>query len=173
MEPIETITKRGQQSFELHNQINPIQITIDDDRRVNILKKHAIVYYKFIPMGILIPTSVKHDTWQIFVTCRELIEAKTALINIKLVNLLATTNFNKINSKEHIKGKSLWEQVNFDNLEEEKNKDHFCFSFKTASLNDLLLFSIHLINGDNTPITFTVGENKISILNFKIEVFLE
>ena len=87
--------------------------------------------------------------------------------------MLATINFNKINNKEHIKGKSLWEQVNFDNLEEEENIDHFSFSFKTASLNDLLLFSIHLINGDNTPITFTVGENKISILNFKTEVFLE
>lgn len=39
MEPIETIKIRGQQSFEFYDQINPIQITIDDDRIVNILKK--------------------------------------------------------------------------------------------------------------------------------------
>ena len=53
MEPIETIAIRGQQSFELHNQIYPIQITIDDDRTLNIFKKeHTKIYYKFKPMGI-------------------------------------------------------------------------------------------------------------------------
>ena len=39
MRPIEIITIREQQSFKLYNQINPIQITIDDNRIVNIFKK--------------------------------------------------------------------------------------------------------------------------------------
>ena len=41
---------------------NPMQIIIDDDRIVNILKKHAKVYYKFTAMGILFPASVENDT---------------------------------------------------------------------------------------------------------------
>ena len=41
MRPIETITIREQQSFKLYNQINPIQITIDDNRIVNIFKKNT------------------------------------------------------------------------------------------------------------------------------------
>ena len=39
-----------------------MQIIIDDDRIVNILKKHAKVYYKFTAMGILFPASVENDT---------------------------------------------------------------------------------------------------------------
>ena len=39
MNPLETLMIRGQQSFELHDQINPIQIRTDDDRVVNTLKK--------------------------------------------------------------------------------------------------------------------------------------
>ena len=39
MEPIETITIKEKQSFELYDHINPMQITIDDDRIVNIFKK--------------------------------------------------------------------------------------------------------------------------------------
>ena len=33
-------------------------------------------------------------------------------------------------------------------------------------------FSIHLIDDNNEQIAFTAGENKISILNFQIDVFL-
>ena len=38
---------------------------------------------------------------------------------------------------------------------------------KTCSLNDLLNFSINLINDDNKPVKFSSGEQKMSILNFK------
>ena len=171
MEPVETIMIRAQQNFELYDQINSMQITIDGDSMVNILKEHENVYYKFISMGILFPALVKNDTEQIFVMCRELNDAKPALINGKLVNLLAAINLNKINDWEHIKGKSLWVNVNFDNLQEAKKIDYFCFSFKTASLNDLLLFIIYLIDDFNNAITFNNGEKKISISNFKNHVF--
>ena len=110
-----------------------------------------------MPMGILFPASVKNDTEQIFVTCRELNGAKPVLINGKLVNLLATMNLNKTNCWEHIKGKSLWVNVNFDSLEEVK-KYHFCFSIKKASLNDLLSFSTYLIDDTKNAITFNDRE---------------
>ena len=35
MDPLETLTTRGQRSLELHNQINQIQITINVYRVVN------------------------------------------------------------------------------------------------------------------------------------------
>ena len=53
-----------------------MQIIIDDDRIVNIFKKHAKVYYKFTAMGILFPASVKND----IVTYRELKDANPATI---------------------------------------------------------------------------------------------
>ena len=57
-------------------------------------------------MGILFP-SIKNDTKQIFVSCRELNKAKTALINKKDVNILGIINLNKINNWKYIEGNSL------------------------------------------------------------------
>ena len=164
---------RGQQKFDLHDVLNPVQIEINNDRILNILKKHENIHFKLTPIGILFPSSVKNDTKQIFATCRELNNAKTALINRKIVNILGIVNLNKINNWEHIKGKSLWVNINFDDSKKINIIDHLPFSFETLSLNDMLGFSINLIDDDNKPIEFNSGETKISILNFKIEVFLK
>ena len=37
-EPVETIIIRAQQSFEIDGGLNPVQIEIEDDRVLNILK---------------------------------------------------------------------------------------------------------------------------------------
>ena len=170
-EPEETLIIRGQQNFDLHF-LNPVQIEINDDRILNILKKHKSIYHKLTPLGILLPSSVTNDTKQIFVTCGELNNAKTALINGKIYNILGIINLNKINNWEYIKGKSLWVNINFDETNQiNNNSEHLSFSFITSSLNDLLNFSIHLIDDNNKTIEFNTGETKISISNFKTEVF--
>ena len=52
------------------------------------------------------------------------------------------------------------------------NNSHLCFPFVTRSLNDLLSFSIDLQGDKNKEIEFNLGEQKITILNFQIDVFL-
>ena len=116
-------------------------------------------------------SSVQNNTKQIFVTCIELNDVKVALINSKVSNILEVINLNKIKNWEYIKGKSLSASINFNSLEEVKSAEHFWFSFKTLSLNDLLLFNIYLIDENNKPIKFTNDKNKISILNFKSNIF--
>ena len=116
-------------------------------------------------------SSVENGTKQIFVTCRELNDAKVVPINGKISNILGVTNLNKIENWEYIKEKLLWVNVNFNSLEEVKSAGNFCFPFKTTSLSYLLSFSIYLIDDDNKPIEFVSSENKISILHFKIDVF--
>ena len=125
------------------------------------------------PTYILFPSSVTNDTKQIFVTCRTLNEAKIVLINGKIYNILGIINLNKINDWEYIKGKSLWVNVNFDGADQINNSEHIYFSFMTSSLNDLLNFNINLNDDDKKAIEFNSGEKKISIMNFKIEVFLK
>ena len=81
---------------------------------------------------------------------------------------------NKINNWEYIKGKTLWVSINFDETNQiNNNSEHLSFSFVTSSLNDLLNFSINLIDYNNKTKEFNTGETKISILNFKTEVFLK
>ena len=60
-------------------------------------------------------------------------------------------------------------------LEEQRelnNSRHLCFSFMTLTLNDLLDFSINLIDDNNKEIEFASNEKKISILNFKTDMLL-
>ena len=53
------------------------------------------------------------------------------------------------------------------------NSEHLSFPIVTSSLNDLLNFSINLIDNNNKTIEFNTGETKIRIFNFKTEVFLK
>ena len=150
----------GQQKFDLHNILNPIEIEINDDRILNTLKKHKNVYYRLTSIGILFPSSVTNDTKQIFVTCRELNNAKVALINGKIYSILGIINLDKISNWEYIKGKSLWVNVSFTEQEQINDSKHLSFSFKTLFLNHLLNFSINLIDEDNKSIKFNSGEQK-------------
>ena len=61
-EPIETVIIRAQQRFEIASGLNPVQIEIEDDRILNILRKYKNVRYKLTLLGLLFPASIKIDT---------------------------------------------------------------------------------------------------------------
>ena len=79
-EPVETVTIRAQQNFEIVRGLNLVQIKIEDDRVLNILKNHKNTTYKLTPVGILFPASIKNNTEQVFITCRKLNKVKKPLI---------------------------------------------------------------------------------------------
>ena len=74
-EPNETVIIRAQQCFEVAGGMNPVQIELEDDRLLNLLKKKKKkiknATYKLTPLGILFGVSLQNDTQQIFITCRE------------------------------------------------------------------------------------------------------
>ena len=92
-------------------------------------------------------------------------------MNGKIYNIIRIINLDKTNSWGYIKETSLQANVSFSEPKQINNIDHLSFSFKTLSLN-MLGFSINLTDDDNKLIEFNGGETKISILNFKIGVFL-
>ena len=47
---------------------------------------------------MLFPASVKNDTQQIFVTCRELNDVKKSLLNSKICGLIGIIDLQKINN---------------------------------------------------------------------------
>ena len=119
--------------------------------------------YRLTPLGILFPASVKNDTEQIFITCRELNNVKKALINSKIYGLIGITDLKKINDWEEIKGRSLWINVTFEEQKEINNSKHLCFPFMTRALSDLLNFSINLVNDNNKQIVFEDNEKNKDI----------
>ena len=160
-DPIETVIIRGQQKFDLYDVLNPIQIQINNGRILNTLKKNKNVNYKLTPIGILVPSSVKNYTNQIFVTYRALNNTKVPLINRKIYNIHAIINLNKINNWEYITRKSLWVNASFNETDQINNTEHIYFEFTTSSLNDLLYFSLNLIDNSNKPIEFSNDKKNI------------
>ena len=94
-QPIETIVIRAQQNFEIAGRLNPIQIEIEDDRVINILKKYKNVIYKVTPLGLLFPPSIKNETKQIFVTRKELNGVKKSILNGKVYDLISIIDLGK------------------------------------------------------------------------------
>ena len=72
----------------------------------------------------------------------------------------------KINNWEEIKGQSLWINAMLEERKEISNSRHLCFPFVTSSLNDLLNFSINLIDDHNKQITFEENAKKKKHVKF-------
>ena len=132
---------------------------------INKLNKYKQIKHKFTLIGLLFPASIQNDTSQIFLTFRELNKGKTALINRKIESILGVINLDKIDEWDKIKEKSDWTNA------KDKNSEYISFTFETKNLADLLSFSLYLIDSQNNKITVNSVETKISILNFKIEIF--
>ena len=101
-EPVEMVIICAQQIFEIVGGLNPIQ-KIKDDRVLNMLKKYKNATYKLTPLGILFPASIKDDTEQVFITCRNLNKVKKALINSKIYDLIEIIDIKEIKNWKEIK----------------------------------------------------------------------
>ena len=71
-DPIETITIRAQQDFDIDGGLNPIQIEIKDNNIIHLLQKYKNVAYKITPLGLLFPASFKNNTSQVFILGKNL-----------------------------------------------------------------------------------------------------
>ena len=64
MEIVNSVMINGQQSFEKHNQLNPVEIKIGDNQVINLLRKKNATY-RFIPICLLFSSWIKNNTNQI------------------------------------------------------------------------------------------------------------
>ena len=85
---------------------------------------------------------------------------KKTLINSKIYSLIGITDLKKINNWDEIKGQSIWINATLEEQEEINNSRHLCSAFSTKTFNDLLSFSIYLIDDNNKEITFENSEKK-------------
>ena len=127
---------------------------------LNILKIYKNILYRLTLLGILFPGSVKNNTEQILLTSRELNDIKKALIYSKIYGLLEIIDFEKINNWEEIKGQPIWINATLEVQREINTSKHLCFPFRTRTLNNLLNFSINLLDDNNNPITFENNKKK-------------
>ena len=88
-EPIESVIIRAQENFDVVGGLNPIQIEINDDTVIKILKNYKNIVYKIISLGLLFPASIKNDTRKIFVLAKKLNRVKKCILTYKYYDILA------------------------------------------------------------------------------------
>ena len=60
-EPIESVIIHVLQNFDIDGGLNPVKIELEDNRIINILKKHKNARYRLMPLCFLFSTSVKNE----------------------------------------------------------------------------------------------------------------
>ena len=106
-QPTVSIMIPAQQNFHAYDSLNPIQIEIEDNRIINILKIYKNVIYKVTPLGLLFPASVKSDTKQTFITGKELSAVKNSILNGKVYDLIFQIDLHKISNWKDIRRQSI------------------------------------------------------------------
>ena len=134
---------------------------------LNYSKKHK---YRFIANSLLFSSSIKGDTKNIFITTHGLNDAKDLLINGKIFQGIGVIYISEIENWDKIKNESYWTNVILTDSTYLIAAKHFGFGFETTELHNLLNFEYLLLNDQGKSLEFKQGEDKISVLNFIIQV---
>ena len=60
-EPTESVIIHVLQNFDIDGGLNPVKIELEDNRIINILKKHKNARYRLTSLCFLFSTSVKNE----------------------------------------------------------------------------------------------------------------
>ena len=168
-EIVDTVHILGLQNFDDYGRLNPVEITIDSNKIIKTLSNYKKYRFRFIIESLLFSTNLQNNTDVIFVTCNNLMEAKTALINSKLYKTLGVVYLSEIKDWDLIKNNSKRAQAVLVNSDHWK-ASCFSFVFTTKNIFDLFNFTITLLDGSGNVITFPSNEAKVPTLNFKIQI---
>ena len=83
-EIVGTVHILGLQNFDDYDRLNPVEITIDSNKIIEMLSNYKKYKFRFIIESLLFSTNLQNNTDVIFITCDALTEAKAPFINSKL-----------------------------------------------------------------------------------------
>ena len=169
LEVIDTIRVLGVQDHNV-NFINPLTISISSDTIIQELSKYKKYRYRFVLESLLFSSNFENNTDVIFVSSEGISNAKEALINSKLQNVLGVCYLHKLKSWEEVRGQLKRSQAIFVDSEQQQKASRLAFAFIARSLSDLLNFTVTLLGGNGEQIAFADNEKKIPIIGFKIQI---
>ena len=92
------------------------------------------------------------------------------MINGKIFQGIGVIYISEIENWNKIENESHWTNVTLTDSKFPITTKHFVFGFETTDLHNLLNFEYSLINDKGKLLEFTEGEDKISALNFTIQI---
>ena len=129
---------------------------------------YRINTYRFALQSLVFSSNVLNETDVIFLVSNGLNNAKQVLIKDNLELVVGVCNLTEIRHWEVIKGQSKRAQVVFSDSEDlTRQTNHFAFTFTTKNLSD---FSITLVDGKKNIIKFPDGDDKLTLINFQIQI---
>ena len=169
-EIIDSFTILGIQKLE-YSYLNPVHINIKSENIIRKLMSNKNNKYKFILKSLIFSSNILNDTDVIFLISSGLSDAKKVFIDDKLESAIGVCYLSEVKDWDIIKGQSKRVQVVFFDSEDFAGQsNHFSLAFETRNLSDILKFSITLVDGENKPIKFKDGEDKVPIITFDIQI---
>ena len=83
--------------------------------------------------------------------------------------MIGVINLNEIQNWSEIKKTSKWVNVTFQEQTDNTNTSHPSFNFTRNNKDDLLNFTLKLVDTDNKLIEFAGGKHKFPIIDFIIQ----
>ena len=169
-EIIDSFTILGIQKLE-YSYLNPIHINITSENIIRKLMSGKKNKYKFILKTLIFSSNILNDTDVIFLISNGLSDAKKIFIEDSLESGIGICYLSEIKDWEIIKGQSKRVQAVFIDSENFGGQaSNFSLVFETRNLSDLLKFSVTLVDGENKPIKFKDGEDKVPLITFDIQI---
>ena len=134
------------------------------------LTKYNKYRFSFVLESFLFSSNFENETDVILLTCKELCNAKEALINSKIEKVLGVTYLSKIVNWELAKGQTKRSQAIFVDSEYHTKPSHLAFAFITRNITDLISFTVTLLDGNRKKLTFLSREKKIPTIVLRIEI---
>ena len=123
------------------------------------LTKYNKYRFSFVLESFLFSSNFENETDVILLTCKELCNAKEALINSKIEKVLGVTYLSKIVNWELAKGQTKRSQAIFVDSEYHTKPSHLAFAFITRNITDLISFTVTLLDG-NQKTNFSIKRKK-------------
>ena len=169
LEIIDTIKILGLQ-VETENYLNRINISLNINNVIQQLTKYNKYRYRFVLESFLFSSNFENETDVTFLTCNRLSNAKEALINSKIENVLGVTYLSKILNWELAKGQTKRSQAIFVDSEYHNKLSHLAFAFVTRNITDLISFTVALLDDNRKKLTFPSNETKFQQLALELKL---
>ena len=83
--------------------------------------------------------------------------------------IIGIISLDQVENCDALKQTSKWIDITFQDQTDDKNTMHPSFSFVSSNKDDVLNFSLKLVDTNNKIIKFIEGEKKFPILEFIVE----
>ena len=166
---VDSIKIIGFENFQSYDKLNPINITIENNKLISYLANKKY-YYKFTLDSVLLSAAFNNENDVIHVSCTGLSDVKYSMINQKLLKTLGQINIAEIPNYTTAKDQKRWVNCNLTDSKLQPYASKHSYSFITNNLRNLLDFNVLFLNKKGELLTWNLDEDKVPSVSFTIDI---